>query len=85
MRHYFAAWSWSLRMDAEMAARSSILDQWAVAWYDVDGGTNMSLPVETLTSKIMAALFSRLQRTPFLIRWIIVVKRASHAIFATHA
>ena len=43
MRHYFAAWSWSLRMDAEMAARSSILDQWAVAWYDVDGGTNMSV------------------------------------------
>ena len=43
MRHYFAAWLWSMRTDAEMAARSSILDQWAVEWYDVDGGANMSV------------------------------------------
>ena len=43
MRHYFAAWLWSMRTDAEVAARSSILDQWAVQWYDVEGGTNMSV------------------------------------------
>ena len=42
MRHYFDAWLWSMRMDAEMVASSSTLDQWAVEWCDVGGGGSAS-------------------------------------------